>query len=170
MMDRSAALRTLAVPFLAALAPALVGAQGAPRPMTWLDNQNMRQVGAPVPSPDGRSALYTMSFPDWKEARRQTDLYLVNTQQGVASTKRLTFTATKNENAPAWTHDGQWFVFSSDREAAANPAPTRGSTLPTSGSGMQYLAPAVGGGSGGSNQLYLMRPDGGEARKITDAR
>lgn len=170
MMDRSRSFRFLALRMVAAFAPALLGAQTALRPMTWLDGQNMRQVGAPVPSPDGRTVLYTLSIPDWKEARRQSDLYLVNTQQGVASTRRLTYTATKSESSPAWTRDGQWFAFLSDREAAPNAAPARGSTLPTSGPGMQYLPAAAGGGGGGSNQLYLMRPDGGEARKITDAR
>ncbi len=171
-MDRSAALRTLALPFVAALVPAVLGAQGAPRPMTWLDVQNMRQASAPAPSPDGRSVLYTLTTPDWKETRRQSDIYLVNTQQGVASTRRLTFTADKSESSPTWTRDGQWFVFVSDRDApaaGAAGAATRGSTLPTSGSGMPYFPPAVGVPGGGSNQLYIMRPDGGEARKITDA-
>src|SRR5690348_2080928 len=101
------------------LAPALLAAQSAvTRPMTWLDVQNMRNVSAPVPSPDGKNVLYTLSVPDWKEARRQTDVYLVGTQQGVASTKRLTYTNDKNESAPSWTRDGQYFVFLSDRDAA----------------------------------------------------
>ena len=39
------------------------------RPMTFLDMQLMRQVGAPAPSPDGRWMLYTVSTPDWKEAK-----------------------------------------------------------------------------------------------------
>ena len=75
-MDRSRLLRSLALRSVAAFAPALLGAQAAPRPMSWLDGQNMRQIGAPAPSPDGRSVLYTLSIPDWREARRQTDLYL----------------------------------------------------------------------------------------------
>ena len=52
--------------------------------MNWLDVQNMRQVGTPVPSPDGQSVLYTVSVPDWKEMRRQNDIYLVSTRQGVS--------------------------------------------------------------------------------------
>ena len=147
--------------------------RAAPRPMTWLDVQNIRQIGAPVPSPDGRWVLYTLSVPDWKEARRQNDIYVVSTQQGVASTKRLTYTADKSETNPTWSRDGQFFVFLSDRDAAPAAAATagRGSTLPTSGPGMPYFPPAAGGGAGGAGfQLYLMRPDGGEARKITDAR
>jgi len=118
-MDRSVAVRLLALPLLAAFVPFALGAQTAPRPMTWLDVQNMRQVGAPAPSPDGRNVLYTLSTPDWKETRRQSDIYLVNTQQGVPSTKRLTFTTDKSETSPAWTRDGQWFVFASDRDAPA---------------------------------------------------
>ena len=143
----------------------------ASRPMTFLDMQNMQQVGAPAPSPDGKWLLYTLSVPDWKEARRQNDLYVVSMVQGVASTRRLTFTADKNETAPAWSRDGKLFVFLSDREAARDASATRGGSLPASGPGAPYFPPAVGGGMGGASyQLYLMRPDGGEARKITEAK
>jgi Tol biopolymer transport system component len=74
--------------------------QAAMRPMTFLDMQQMRQVGSPTPSPDGKWLLYTLSTPDWKEAKRQTDLYVVSMQQGVASTRQLTFTKEKNETSP----------------------------------------------------------------------
>ena len=88
--------------------------------------------------------LYTLSTPDWKEAKRQTDIYLVSLQQGVASTKQMTFTKEKNETSPRWAHDGSFFVFLSNREA------------PESASSR--------------NQLYVMRPDGGEARRISDTK
>ncbi|HVL66918.1 MAG TPA: S9 family peptidase [Vicinamibacterales bacterium] len=116
----------------------------AKRPMTFLDVQQMRNVGSPAPSPDGRWLLYTLSTMDWKEARRQSDIYLVSTVQGVPSTRQLTFTKEKNETSPRWATDGSFFVFLSNREAPENAA--------------------------SRNQLYLMRPDGGEARRITDAR
>ena len=106
--------------------------------------QQMRQVGATTPSPDGKWMLYTLSTPDWKEAKRQTDIYLVSLQQGVASTKQMTFTKEKNETSPRWAHDGSFFVFLSNREAPES--------------------------SSSRNQLYLMRPDGGEARRISDAK
>lgn len=182
MMARSHPTRPLQLFLIAALAgvapihapaaqsaPAATGVAG--RPMTWLDMQNMRQIGSPAPSPDGKWLLYTLSVPDWKEARRQSDIYVVSTTQGVASTRRLTFTADKNETAPRWSRDGKFFVFLSDRDAPRDAGSNRGSTLPTSGPGAPYFPPAVGGGVGGpSYQLYLMRPDGGEARKITDAK
>ena len=156
---------------LAFAAEPLRGQAAPTRPMTWLDAQNMRQVGAPAYSPDGRWALYTLSVPDWKEARRQNDIYLVNTVSGTSSIRRLTYTPDKNETTPIWSRDGSFFVFLSDRDApAAAVAATRASTLPTSGPGAPYYPPAVGGGLGGAAyQLFLMRPDGGEARKVSVA-
>ncbi len=119
-------------------------AQNGARPMTFLDMQQMRQVGSPTPSPDRRLLLYTLSTADWKEAKRQTDLYLVSMQTGVSSTRQLTFTSEKNETSPRWASDGSAFFFLSNREAPESAA-TR-------------------------NQLYVMRPDGGESRRLTDTR
>ncbi len=168
----------VAVALATALSPRAGSAQApqtpaAPRPMSWVDMQNLRQAQAPVVSADGLWALYSLSTPDWKEARRQSDIYLVSLKAGLPSTRQLTFTNEKNETNPTWSRDGKLFVFLSDRDAPANGGggAARGSTLPTSGPGMAYLPPAVGGGSGGaSSQLYVMRPDGGEARRITDAK
>ena len=116
----------------------------ARRPMTFLDVQQMRNIGSPAPSPDGKWMLYTISTADWKEAKRQTDIHLVSRQQGLPSSRQMTFTKEKNETAPAWMHDGQAFAFLSNRDAPESAA-TR-------------------------NQVFLMRPDGGEARRVTDAK
>lgn len=170
-MLRSALSRLAALLIATTFVPTLPAQVAVTRPMTWLDVQNMRQIGTPAPSPDGKWLLYTLSVPDWKEARRQNDIYLVSTLTGVPSTKRLTFTTEKNEVAPTWSRDGKLIVFLSDRDAPVNAAVNRGSSLPTSGPGAPYFPPAVGGGVGGASyQLYLMRPDGGEARRITDAK
>jgi len=120
------------------------GGGEAKRSMTFLDMQKMRQMGSAAISPDGKWLLYTVSTPDWKEARRQSDVYIVSLQQGVASTRQMTFTKEKNESDPQWSRDGTFFVFASNREAPSSAA--------------------------NQNQLYLMRPDGGEARRITDAK
>jgi dipeptidyl aminopeptidase/acylaminoacyl peptidase len=133
--------------FTVTLAPSARPSAQSPdvrRPMTFLDVQQMKTVASPAPSPDGRWMLYTVSTMDWKEARRQTDIYLVSMDQGLASTKQLTYTKEKNETSPRWAKDGSFFVFLSNREAPEN--------------------------ASSRNQLYLMRPDGGEARRITDAR
>ena len=143
----SCARRLASFAVLTLIATAQTSAQTAtaPRPMTFLDVQHMRSAGAPSVSPDGRWILYTISTPDWKEARTQSDIYLVSAERGLPSTKQLTFTKDKNESQPRWSPDGSFFVFASNRDAAPN-------------------AP------GGGTQLYLMRVDGGEARRITEAR
>lgn len=126
-----------------ALCSGTLGAQVATRPMTFLDSQLMRSVQGLDLSADGRWALYSLSTPDWKEAKRYTDVYLVSADRGVASTRQLTFTKDKNENSPKWAKDGTWFVFSSNRDTP---------------------------NGGASMQLYRMRPDGGEAQKLTDVK
>jgi dipeptidyl aminopeptidase/acylaminoacyl peptidase len=123
--------------------PAAQAAASELRPMTFLDMITMRSAGSSAISPDGRWLLYTVSQPDWQEARSQTDIFVVSLERGVASTRQLTFTTEKNETSPAWARDGSFFVFLSNRDAPAN-AQNR-------------------------NQLYLMRIDGGEARRITNA-
>ncbi|HEX7282804.1 MAG TPA: hypothetical protein VF239_12160, partial [Vicinamibacterales bacterium] len=138
----SPASRLLAVAVLVGLATGSLSLQaqtGARRPMTFLDMQHMKQVTSPTPSPDRRWMLYALSTPDWKEATRSTDLYLVSMQTGVSSTRQLTFTKDKNETAPQWAADGSHFFFLSNREAPES-ARMR-------------------------NQVYVMRPDGGEARR-----
>jgi dipeptidyl aminopeptidase/acylaminoacyl peptidase len=158
---RATAVAILAALLATAPSTAQQSSRAPTRPMTFLDAQHVRQIGGPDVSPDGRWLLYTLSFPDWKNARRQTDILVVSTEQGVGSTKQLTFTKDKNETSPHWASDGSFFVFASNRDA------------PPSGGGTgQGQASGGGSGSGGTtqNQLYMMRPDGGEARKITDAR
>ena len=141
---RRAALGMATLASVAWLSPVPASAQaGEKRPMTFLDMQEMRNAGSPALSPDGAWLLYTISTPDWKEARRQSDIHLVSVRQGVPSGRQLTFTDAKNETSPAWSRDGRFFVFLSNRDAPNN---------------------------GSQNQIYLMRPDGGEARKITDAK
>jgi len=124
------------------LTPCVLSAQSK-RPMTFLDMQQTRQVNGQAVSPDGTWMLYALSTPDWKEAKRQSDIYLVSMAKGVADTRQLTYTKEKNESNPTWAPDGKSFVFASNRDATT-PATT--------------------------NQLYVMRPDGGEARRITDAK
>src|SRR5690242_5111179 len=144
------------------------------RPMSFLDVQNMRQVGTPDLSTDGHWLLYTLSVPDWKEARRQSDIFVVNTDRGLVSTRQLTYTKDKTETMPRWSRDGSFFVFASDRDANPREAASGASVSPRAVAapnlpmGGASAAPTGNGGPG--SQLYFMRPDGGEARKLTDAR
>ncbi len=132
----------LAVTTFALASPALAQSSrdGARRPMTFLDMQHLKSAGSFTPSPDGMWLLHTVNTPDWEDARSQTDIHLVNMRTGVSSARQMTFTEEKNETSPAWSRDGKFFAFLSNRDAT---------------------------GENGGNQIYTMRADGGEARKIT---
>ncbi len=123
----------------AAAVEAQTAAPEGTRVMTFMDMQEMRSAGSFTPSPDGRWLLYTVAYPDWEKDRRQTDIHLVSLEEGLPSTRRMTFTEERSETSPSWARDGSFFIFQSNRE-------------------------------GNQNQLFLMRPDGGEARRITSAR
>lgn len=143
---RVRAVRLLSALILATLPAPVLGQApqaAAQRPMTFMDVQHLRSAGSFNVSPDGRWVLHTVSFPDWKEASSQTDIFVVGTQEGVATSRQLTFTSNRNESQPTWLPDGSAFVFLSNRDAPSNAA--------------------------NQNQLYLMRTDGGEARRVTNA-
>lgn len=118
-------------------------AQDARRPMTFLDMQKMARAGSWEPSPDGQWMLYTVTTPNWQEEESQTDIRIVSLSEGVPSTRQLTFTDENDETRPTWSTDGSFFVFSSNRDADEDCE---------------------------RDQLYMMRHDGGEARRITDAK
>jgi dipeptidyl aminopeptidase/acylaminoacyl peptidase len=122
--------------------PATMDAQ-SPRPMSFVDLERLRTAGQPVVSPDGTRLLYTVSTLDWKEGKRYRHIFATSIDRGPSSARQLTDGAHTSESSPRWSADGSFIVFQSDREA--NDA-RRG------------------------NQLYAMRSDGTEARRITDAR
>ena len=126
----------LSLALLSVVAPAVSAQQ---RPLTFMDVQHINRGGSWTPSPDGAWMLYTVSTPNWEEAERQSDIYVVSLSEGVSSSRQLTFTDDKDEVQPTWGPDGSYFVFASNRDS-----------------------------EGDDDQLYLMRHDGGEARRITD--
>lgn len=139
---------------LSLTALALIGLTGAveaqQRPMNFMDMQLMRRGGSWTPSPDGASMLYTVSTPDWQEEESQSDIWVVSLAEGVSSGRQLTYTDDHDEVDPGWAPDGSYFVFRSDRDARSG----RGADDEEEGQGRW--------------QLYSMRHDGGEARKITE--
>lgn len=138
-----AALTRLGVAIALSVAFVATAAAQSARPVTFLDVQEMRSFRSEAVSPDGRWMLYTISTPDWQEAREQSDLHLVSLAEGVDSSTQMTFTSEHNETSPQWSRDGSFFVFRSNRDA---PSEARG-----------------------QDQLYLQRPGGGGARRITNA-
>lgn len=137
---------TQRAPTLVVALSLLIGNPGAvelfaqERPLTFMDVQLLRRGGSWDPSPDARWMLYTVTTPDWQEEDSQSDVWVVSMADGVPSSRRLTFTADEDESRPTWTPGGSSFAFLSDRDSEDSDA-----------------------------QLYIMRLDGGEGRKITDA-
>ncbi|HWP69562.1 MAG TPA: S9 family peptidase [Gemmatimonadaceae bacterium] len=142
MLTRLSITRVVTAGLLCATAAPLAAQQQ--RPMDFLDVQLMRSAGSLAVSPNGQWVLYTLSVPDWKEARSTTDIWLVSATGGVSSARQLTYTKDKSEANPVWSADGSFFVFASNRDAPSSAA--------------------------AQNQVYVMRPDGGESRKVTDAK
>ncbi|MBL8179276.1 MAG: S9 family peptidase, partial [Bryobacterales bacterium] len=82
--------------------------------MSFLDVLQVRAVSDGTLSRDGKWFAYAVSSLDWKAGKRFTDLHLTEAATGVR--RQLTFTADKNETDPAFSPDGQWLAFLSDRE------------------------------------------------------
>ncbi len=112
------------------------------RAMTFMDVMELRSISSGSISPNGKLVIYTVSIPNWKAGKNYADIFIAPTD-GSTPPRQMTFTKDKNETQPQWARSSEMFAFLSDREAA---------------------------GSATTNQLYLMRADGGEARKVSDAK
>ncbi|HKX60743.1 MAG TPA: S9 family peptidase, partial [Verrucomicrobiae bacterium] len=86
----------------------------AKRPITHETLWLLKQVGAPIASPDGRSVVVAVTQPAYDEKDETADLWIVP-GDGSAPPRRLT-TANGKEASPAWSPDGTQLAFSAKRE------------------------------------------------------
>jgi Tol biopolymer transport system component len=100
----------------------------------------MKSAFSPKLSPDGKHVIYEVTRTNWEENAFETDLWIADTATG--ETHQLT-TAKKSSTNAAWSRDGKWIAFISDRPAQLSGSPD------------------------GKRQIYVMAADGGEARQIT---
>ncbi len=94
---------------MCALAFACVAtAQTARRALTVDDLLQVRRVGDPQLSPDGKWVAYSVAVPDKVANRSRTQIYLLAVDGGEA--KQLT-TGESSASEPRWSPDGKWLAF-----------------------------------------------------------
>jgi dipeptidyl aminopeptidase/acylaminoacyl peptidase len=116
------------------LAILAVGALHAQTKVPTIDQLiELKRPGAVALSPDGTRVAYTVTETNWDENAYETEIFLARAD----STQPIQLTrGKKSSTSPAWSPDGRWIAFVSDRTD--------------------------------KRQLYLIAPDGGEPRTVTD--
>jgi dipeptidyl aminopeptidase/acylaminoacyl peptidase len=105
-------------------------------------DQSVEMKGAfnPQISPDGKRVVYEVSRTNWEDNTFERDLWIADTSAGEGH--QLTASKKSSTNA-AWSPDGKWIAFLSDRPGQISGTPE------------------------GKKQIYLISADGGEARQLT---
>jgi dipeptidyl aminopeptidase/acylaminoacyl peptidase len=144
---RRGCFRLVYVLGLAALATGAAGATTASpagKAPSIVQSLGMRVVSAPKISPDGRRVIFEQSRTNWETNAFETDLFIADVgAPGGGGAPRLLTNGVRSSTSGAWSPDGRWIAFLSDRpgQLAGTPADT--------------------------NQIYVMAADGGEARQLT---
>ena len=76
------------------------------------DLVGLRRVGSPAISPDGTLVAYTVRETNWDEDAYETEIWVGDPAKG---TRRQLTRGKKSSTQPAWSPDGAWLAFVSDR-------------------------------------------------------
>ncbi|HVF89564.1 MAG TPA: S9 family peptidase [Blastocatellia bacterium] len=89
-------------------------AQITKKPITHETMWLMRRVGAPVPSPDGKWVVFSLTEPSYDEKEQSSDLWIVPAD---AKSRPRRLTSTKGgESGAVWSPDSKRVAFSAKRE------------------------------------------------------
>ena len=129
---------------------------------TLAESLSRTSIRAPAISPDARSVAYLQRETNWKENEFVWQLWRVE----VGSGKTVQLTRGKKSVGPAaWSPDGRWLAFVTEREA---------NVIEPFAAVEKDPASKEGGKSGASEapkpaakQIWLIAPDGGEAWPLT---
>ncbi|HET7202826.1 MAG TPA: S9 family peptidase [Steroidobacteraceae bacterium] len=145
-------LRLSAACFAFCCAPVLVqGTSPATEGFGPDDLQRLAHVAEPALSPDGAQVAYSVTITNLEEDKQQSDLWRVGFDGG--ERVQLTFTPRHDEWAPAWSPDGQWLAFLSDR--GDDEAETQVWAMPVTGGEARAFTHLPGGVSD-----FAWSPDG----------
>ena len=118
----------------------VAGVAAAQKAPTIDQSLEMRSVGAPQISPDGKRVVYEETRTNWESNAFETDLWIADVATGES---HLLTTTAKSANDAAWSPDGKWIAFLSDRVAPLDKSPA------------------------GKRQLYVIPANGGESQQLT---
>jgi dipeptidyl aminopeptidase/acylaminoacyl peptidase len=147
--------------FLLAAVPLSALAQDA-REATLAESLSRSSIRAPAISPDARSVAYLQRETNWKENEFVWQIWRVN----VAGGEAVQLTRGKKSAGPAqWSPDGRWLAFLTEREAhVVEPPAALQKEVATKdadkGDAADLPKPAA-------KQIWVIRPDGGEAWPLT---
>jgi dipeptidyl aminopeptidase/acylaminoacyl peptidase len=137
------------------LAPQLLIAQ-SPHTPSLAESLSRTSIRAPSIAPDAKSIAYLKRQTDWKENEFVWQLWLadVSTGRNIQLTR-----GRKSAGASQWSPDGRWLAFITERESTSiEPiAATKDTTDQTAGDADKPAA----------KQIWLIAPNGGEARPLT---
>lgn len=105
--------------------------------LTIEDLWSLQRIGAPSLSPDGRWAAAAVTSYDMEENKSDSDLWLIPTAGDGSEVPRQLTTHAARASNPQWSPDGATIAFLTQRDGDR------------------------------TNQVYLIAPDGGEARRLT---
>ena len=94
------------------LAPILLAAK---HPITHEDVWLMKRVEAPVPSPDGKWVVFSVTDPAYEEKDQSSDLWLVPSD-GSSKPRKITYSKAA-ESGATWSLDSKRIAFASKRDS-----------------------------------------------------